>query len=64
MVGPRELEQDTGRQSAAVPRITEFLSLGAGMSGAPGSGPGGEYLRQQLGKVYAIDSGHDGSPSE
>ena len=49
MVGPRELEQDTGRQSAAVPRIKFH---GAGMSGAPGGGPWGEYLGRQLGEIF------------
>ncbi len=49
MVGPRELEQGTGRQSAAVPRIKFH---GAGISGAPGGGPGGEYLGQQLGEIF------------
>jgi len=53
MVGPRELEQDIGRQSAAVPRIKFH---GAGISGAPGSGPGGEYLRQQLGEVFMLQT--------
>jgi hypothetical protein len=48
-IGSWELEQGIGRQWATV-LGTKFY--GAGTSGAPGSGPGGEYLRQQLGGIF------------
>jgi hypothetical protein len=48
-IGSRELEQGIGRQWATV-LGTKFY--GAGTPGAPGSGPGGEYVGQQLGEIF------------
>jgi hypothetical protein len=64
MVDPRELEQNIGHQSAAVPRIKFHR---AGISGAPGSGPAGSGANisgYNSERSYAIDISHGGSPSE
>jgi hypothetical protein len=62
MVGPRELEQDTGCRSAAVPGIKFH---GAGISGAPGQrARGADISGYDSERSYATDISRDGSPSE
>jgi hypothetical protein len=61
MVGPRELERDIGRQSAAVPGSS---FTGQARQGPRAAGPGANISGYNSERSYATDSGHGGSPSE